>query len=336
MRRLFLLIILLVPVSVTAAGFSTLYTFGDSLSDPGNIPRVSGIAYPPAPYSNYRFSNGPVAVQYLAPLLRLPIANGKNYAQGGATTGFDNIFNAANGGPITDNSLSGVLGQVQYYLNGTHRADARALYVIWAGPNDLLQGLRNPAAFDAPVAIGRAVNNLSTAIMNLAGAGARHFLILNMPDLGLTPRIYGTPSQATGTQLSALFNQRLAMASTSLQISLGVRITLFNTSGLLNTIIANPETYGFINVSGQCIQHAACVADPAMAAAYLFWDDLHPTTHGHQVLARAMARKLNLALATAVPCTHEDHDLCEALDTRAQDREDKDGDDAYKRASRKK
>lgn len=327
MRRLFLLVILLLPVSVTAAGFSALYTFGDSLSDPGNIPKVSGIAYPPAPYSDYRFSNGPVAVQYLAPLLCLPLTNNNNYAQGGATTGFDNILNATSGGPIPGSSLSGVLGQVQGYLQDTRRADPRGLYVIGAGSNDLLQGLQNPATFNAPVAIGRALGNLSTALLNLANAGARHFLILNMPDLGKTPRMYGTPYQTTGTQLSIAFNQGLAMTLTSLQSGLDVSITPFDTFSLLNSVIAEPNAYGFTHVSSPCIQQPTCVTDPGAAATYLFWDDLHPTTHGHQVLAYAMANQLRLARAAAATCTYKDHDLCAAVNTHAEDGDDGDEDD---------
>lgn len=334
MRRLFLLVILLVPVSVAATGFSSLYTFGDSLSDPGNIPKISGMVYPPAPYSEYRFSNGPVAVQYLAPLLCLPVANGNNYAQGGATTGFDNIFNANNGGPIPGSSLTGMLGQVQRYLLGTRHADPRGLYVIWAGPNDLLQGLQNPATFNAPAAIGRALGNVSTAILNLTNAGARHFLILNMPDLGKTPRMYGTPYQTTGTQLSMAFNQGLAMTLTSLQAGLDVRITPFDTFSLLNTVIAEPEEYGFTHVSSQCIQQPACVADPATATAYLFWDDLHPTTHGHQVLARAMASKLSLSPVTALPCIKKDRGLCKVLNTHAKARHSGDRDGACEHESR--
>ena len=328
MCRLFRLVILLVPVNVTATGFSSLYTFGDSLSDPGNIPRISGIAYPPPPYSNHRFSNGPVAVQYLAPLLCLPVTNDNNYAQGGATTGFDNIFNATNGGPVPGSSLSGVLDQVQRYLLATRRADPRGLYVIWAGPNDLLQGLQNPATFDAPAAIGRALGNVSTIILNLTNAGARHFLILNMPDLGKTPRMFGTPYQTRGTQLSIAFNQGLARTLTSLQSGLDVRIIPFDTFSLLNTMIAKPEEYGYTHVSSPCIQQPACVADPATAAAYLFWDDLHPTTSGHQVLARAMAHKLSLSLPTAVPCTYNDHDRCNALNTQGEDCDERDRDHA--------
>jgi Phospholipase/lecithinase/hemolysin len=53
-----------------AAAYSALYVFGDSLSDNGNIPAASGYR-PSAPYADGRFSNGPVAVEYLADNLGL-------------------------------------------------------------------------------------------------------------------------------------------------------------------------------------------------------------------------------------------------------------------------
>ena len=50
---------------------SDLFVFGDSLSDGGNSGIVSraatggSITYPPSPYYNGQYSNGPVAVEYL-------------------------------------------------------------------------------------------------------------------------------------------------------------------------------------------------------------------------------------------------------------------------------
>ena len=110
--------------------FSQLYVFGDSLSDPGNaaaltevVPGVPGLtrisAFPPSspsgipdlglPY-NYRFSNGPVAAEYLSGFLGIapsvpawPAAPGNansNFAVGGAMSGAGPI-NGAN--PIVPN-----------------------------------------------------------------------------------------------------------------------------------------------------------------------------------------------------------------------------------------
>jgi phospholipase/lecithinase/hemolysin len=47
---------LLLPV--TAHAYSTVYVFGDSLSDAGNVYLASGGAQPAAPYFNGQYSNG--------------------------------------------------------------------------------------------------------------------------------------------------------------------------------------------------------------------------------------------------------------------------------------
>jgi phospholipase/lecithinase/hemolysin len=67
---------LMLPLSASAAlqQLTDLFVFGDSLSDGGNSGLISaaypegnpsGIVFPPFPYFNGQYSNGPVAVDYL-------------------------------------------------------------------------------------------------------------------------------------------------------------------------------------------------------------------------------------------------------------------------------
>ncbi len=77
--------------SSQAFAYSALYVFGDSLSDTGNVYNSLGGAYPPPPYFNGRFSNGPVWVETFAANLGLTAnaatGGGTNWAFGGAVTG---------------------------------------------------------------------------------------------------------------------------------------------------------------------------------------------------------------------------------------------------------
>jgi phospholipase/lecithinase/hemolysin len=43
---------------------------------------------------------------------------------------------------------------------------------------------------------------------------------------------------------------------------------------------------GFVNITTPCDRRRNC-------DGYLFWDDVHPTTQGHQRLAEAAARVLD-------------------------------------------
>ena len=98
------------PVAANASlqELTNLYVFGDSLSDGGNSGLVSqqftggAFTYPPPPYYNGQYSNGPVAVEYLwqaynpgSTSFTPSLAGGTNYAIGGATSGLANFGSSA-------------------------------------------------------------------------------------------------------------------------------------------------------------------------------------------------------------------------------------------------
>ena len=67
-----------------------------------------------------------------------------------------------------------------------------------------------------------------------------------------------------------------------------MNISVLNTYLLLDTIVADPASYGFSNVTQPCltgeVNYAGGTpcADPSQ---YLFWDELHPTVAGHEIVA---------------------------------------------------
>ena len=81
----------MLPLKATAATFSQIYVFGDSLSDTGNSLKATGIP-PSPPYFQGRSSNGPVWSEYLADDLGLTPQQQTNYAFGGANSGSDNTL----------------------------------------------------------------------------------------------------------------------------------------------------------------------------------------------------------------------------------------------------
>lgn len=120
----FVIFSFLLPEMATAASFSQLYVFGDSLSDTGNSFNATGI--PPSPPYYQGRSNVPVWVDYLASELGLSAQQQTNYAFGGATSGSDN--NTPGG-----QNLPGLQQQVDRYQATNTSADPNALYVVWLG-----------------------------------------------------------------------------------------------------------------------------------------------------------------------------------------------------------
>ncbi len=242
LRRAALSLCLLSPLAAWAGPFDAMVVFGDSLSDGGSDLALSSSihavnpAFPLIPGAGVggHFSNGPVAVEFLAQSLGLPLTahylsapflggatGGTNYAQGGALSG---LTNAAVPGSLTigPNTVStgfkGVLGEVGDYLASSPVADPNALYVVWGGANDILYYGNTPVlpvcASSANPFICSAVTNTTNSIAALLAAGAKHILVPNLPDIGKTPSALagGPAASAAAEALSVAFNTGLANA----------------------------------------------------------------------------------------------------------------------------
>jgi outer membrane lipase/esterase len=147
------------------------------------------------------------------------------------------------------------------------------------------------------VIMGAALQNTFDQIQRLYVHGARHFLILNMPNFALTPRVldfvsvYPVPVQEILLQnismASVGYNQVLAGNLALMQSVLpDMDVISLDVFSVLNDIVANPELYGLEIVDESCI-----IPDTQGQAycsnwrRYLFWDAQHPTREGHSIIA---------------------------------------------------
>jgi phospholipase/lecithinase/hemolysin len=289
------LAVALVPASASAGRFSSLVVIGDSLSDAGEAFVLSGGIFPPSPPYAGQFSNGPVAAQYLAASLGLPLstasAGGTGFAVGGATTGTKNVSWETDMPPGLQVAapaleLTGLQTQVARFLAAGPPVDrATSLFMVWGGPNDLV--LANLTGGDVAAAAATAVGNLAGIVAALALEGAQHFLVPNMVDLGQTPEFKGTPLEVPLRELVSGFNGGLVLALAEVQAQLAalgapIDITLFDTFGAFDRVLANPTAFGFTNATGQCVADLAALA--AGCPGHLFFDFTHPTTHTHRIL----------------------------------------------------
>lgn len=297
---LLLLVMLLAPGVASAGPITSLYVFGDSLSDDGNAFLLTG-GFPPPPYAQ-RASNGPVAVERLAFDLGLTLTpaalGGTNYAFVGATTGpvqipgsappvfVDNIATITYGqAALAGTSL---LNQVAAFTSTGPVADPDgSLFFVWAGANDFFINPSLQTGANAITSIAGSINALYTD-------GAREFLIPNLPDLSLTPSAQGlTPAEQLGLrQLSISFNIGLASALGGLSALPGIKITPFDAFSLVSSIVADPAANGFTNASAPCLTGIVFTGNGSVCSnpdSFVFWDGAHPTSAAHRVLGDAFA-----------------------------------------------
>lgn len=259
--------------------FKQIYVFGDSLVDDGNLFAASGGSAPQSPpYFNGRFSNGSIWPELLASQLGLTSNPATNFAFGGATTGTTN-----NTLPL----LPGLQTEISLFQSRFPSADPDGLYVIWAGGQDYLgSGIADPTI---------PVTNLSTAVTKLAATGAESFMVLNLPDLGAIPAIpAGTPNSLGLTALTNAHNSALATALQALDTqNANIDILTLDVSSLFKQIVTNPANFGLVNVTGSVVTGFGTnptftdtfLSSGATPNQFLFWDILHPTATGHQLVA---------------------------------------------------
>lgn len=245
--------------------FNAVYVIGDSLSDTGRtsavLTQVMGTAFPPLPYASGRLSNGPLWIEYFSPMIGRSYEPLDNFSWAGANTGYLNVFPG----------LPGMLDELaELRTPATRQLNKNALYVVFGGANDFF---RIFGGADPTAVISSGVTNIVTIVSSLRAAGAENIVVVDLPDIGLTPRAAAAPGLATF--LSVAFNSSLNNALNSLSFPV-VRVSLFN---LLHDFVAQPGNYGFTNVTGMGL------ANSANSDTYLFWDDVHPTTRAHRFVA---------------------------------------------------
>jgi lysophospholipase L1-like esterase len=228
------------------------------------------------------------------------LAGGNDFAYGGAQTtgtgGFNGIF------------IRDVDEQVDQFLS-TRTVDPGALFVVYAGANDFLGGQTN-----VNVPVGSLVDDVS----RLVAAGARQFLVPNLPLLGFTPRFNDNPTLSAQYNLrSEQFNAGLDVALDGLAAgNLELMFYRLDVAALFADAIADPAAFGLTNVTdaaapglepGDGSYNTSQIA--ANANEYLFWDEVHPTATVHAVLAER-ARMLLLGL----PGDYNEDDVVDAAD----------------------
>ena len=91
-----------------------------------------------------------------------------------------------------------VLQQRDSFLTslGGGSADADALFVVWAGANNLADIVETAATNPNLTAdLAKAVNDIGDIIISLAGKGARNILVPNLPDFGALPLLPAVADQ---------------------------------------------------------------------------------------------------------------------------------------------
>lgn len=295
-----------------------MVAFGDSLSDGGNLNYLlSSITektaqyltgWDPNYYYNYRFSNGPIWVDYLYTGLGFGDIGGM-----GANDGVSNIH-GTNFSWAGSRSGTGTYGgifpnlqpQIGYYSDqlANHNPylpnPGTTLFTIWSGANDVFAHVENAD----PITPAQVANNIATAISTLYAEGGRYFLVPNLPPIGSTPGyvndlIKGERANAFVAIANDLLDAELALLSGNLE---GIHIFKVDIHRLFLEIMVDPDAYGFTNITDTAYirygEYPYQPRDPPYgeltpnSEGYFYWDAAHGTTLANFFIAQAAQQSI--------------------------------------------
>ena len=291
----FVALLVALPV-VAEQKIDDLVVFGDSLSDPGNAFTLLGeqslppfLLIPEAPYAigGHHFTNGRTWVETLS--YAFGLATGPAFS---AQSQFNNYaIGAARARSYGQIYLS---MQVATYLGRNNgKASADSLYVLFIGGNDVRDAIDtlavDPTGELAGQVIGNALSAMGDNLTALVSAGAKRFLVLNVPDLSLVPaiRLQGPQAQAVASKLSKDYNTGLTQVLGNLQDTYAsLEIKSVDIFSLMHAVVGDPKEYDLNNVVDSCITPGVLVdAICSKPDKYMFWDGIHPTQKTHELIS---------------------------------------------------
>lgn len=247
--------------------------------------------------------------QFTLGLMAMPVTNQvANHLSkiGGTFSGTELVTVLAGGNDIFMN-----LNGISVAAGGGATAVGGALAAGWsAGVQSTVAGggaaAANAAASAGVAAMGQAGAELATLIKTqIAGKGARFIVVVNLPDVALTPFGLTLDAQTRGlvTTMTNAFNTQLQSGLAGV-----ANIVYVDFFAQQKVVVANPGAYGLSNITTEACDPASpanplqgssltCTANSLRAgtSGWQYADGVHPTPLGHAVIADFVAAQLSAA-----------------------------------------
>ena len=295
------------PAPASFSQFTRLVAFGDELSDNGNGSYAHGITGDPANvYSFGTWTNGPVAVQYLAGLLGIPL---DDYAFGGCCGGSSSgaTISAAyttpqaqwNGKPVPS-----VHEQIaKNYTNPTPSSIKTSLQFLWTGQNEL--SVHTDAFWEGDPTNAEFASQMAQRITrnaeHLVAEGAPYVFIPNIYPKHKAPvtiKYLCPDGGCVETWGKIIQNANTALKNSLAKSKHGDKFIYYDVYSYMMNLMENKDSQGLIQPLTDY-----CDGDPAEAkwdtcisgsyvwegAEKFFWMNfIQPTAHVHRLIAADM------------------------------------------------
>jgi len=315
----FLCATLAYPATKRHSTISSIIAFGDELSDNGNGSYAHGMTGDPATVYGYgTWTNGPVAVSYLASALNLPLT--ANYAFGGCCGAskfgatLDSIYTPSDAGsPSLQDQIANYTSAVQAGVLNPRQS----LGFIWAGQNDVSKhtdafwlGDPHNQAFASSL-----VEYTVSAVQKLLDLGMPNVVVANIYPKHIAPVTSTYLCGGTDNDCTKTWGQVISDANDALESALsdtfGDKVIYYDSFSTISDLADNAVQNGFTEpLTKFCDGQGDASWDQCMVTGKgasgnteiigwntFFWMNfIQPTTRVHELVGTDMANTVRAAL----------------------------------------
>lgn len=274
---------------------------------------AASLGFSPRRYNtNYAWASAETGPHYVNDILSKRLGSGYYYNDTSCKKHGPGLINEKN------SCVPGVLLQVKSYLDDVHQhPNPDSLIILWGGANDIFNNIERISRKDShdnklislfkllfsayPIGGIPATEELSNPVKNLkqavilliqAGVPAQNIYVINLPNLSHTPSAL---SKAHGQKsflyilstISEFFNimLRIQLAFDYLHPSFNLPNShIISSEKLFQNILNNHQQEGFLYPTKDCVKNKAT----PYCEGYLFFNNIHPTTKVHQMIAHCV------------------------------------------------
>ena len=278
---------------------------------------------PPSYYYKGRWSNGLVWSEYLSPMMGIPTSDPDHYinvSHGGSWSlcigdkalNFSDLTGDLK--TVAEDMVNGslippclkLIAKGIYYKNILYQPND--MIMIFFGANDYLNLFQNPSTV---------IQAQTEVIEEAIDKGAKNIVWMNLPDIGKSPR-YLNGSVKDRTKVSDLVskhNQLLKEQLDALNVKYApqnIKLLLLDVNSIFDNLLERSKSYGFSVIDQPCstfpVPGLHDETKAKMQSVYsvsalngqicnnpkqhVFWDDVHPTTTTHKIVAQKVCEIL--------------------------------------------
>jgi phospholipase/lecithinase/hemolysin len=280
----------------TRAAFTSLYVFGDGVSDTTH----NTSPYPSSTnFFGLRFSNGRLWIEVLAQ--QLDLTNNYWYSNNIANqVSYTNLSASSTNWYYSSNNLSYFYHYSSLLVPEVNSFNApanvnTALFVVWVSDADFVYDVLNYGTniTQWTNAINQSISNHFTVITNFYAKGVRTLVMPDAVDISVVPVYTNYAAAKNGflrqrvVDFNAAFTVMLSNATTSCP---GLAIYEPDFFSLLNNILTNAAAYGLTNAGNYALNlnipnKLTDLSMTGPGANYIWWDNQDPTAKAHAIMA---------------------------------------------------